>query len=633
MSTRKSGRIKPVDPTEDGVCAPHGTADSRRMLPHQVPFQWIFLELWQRRKEDLEAQIRRVYGAAAGEERATLDTEVQKSNDAYTLLVESKECHEGKAYSDLDEQRCMDADRNLLDVLHGMESSALCLSGGGIRSASFCMGVLQGLARFGFSGGRGTKQPHVLSELDYLSTVSGGGYIGSWLMAWTKRLADPPPGRKDARHPRRPSDEAFLDVVKALAGDSPHTTGDPAPRPIRHLRDYTSFLAPKFGLTLDTWTLVAIVFRNLLVNWVMILPIFLAVISMVQVIHSGLFRFAAMWVHASGFYLPFGVATVLFTFAGVMAGIRMPSRQSDELFGAKLEPKMVGVFFILPLAISTVILMAIWLEMRSLWTQNPSKLIFWFAASSAVSFAVVPIVRTYFSRPSSAEYSDHRPMTRYLAGIAGSIAAGTLLSLCLFLVGSHAQSWMERAPRVQTQTVSSAALLTLPDRSTVDLRVSQPGTTVPAVEKSDERVRLEVNGRLVGAEADRFILYGFPAVWLILIARLVSLLRIHRRVRSRHRPRVVGTCRWNHDVRAHPVGLFSGSRHLHAHHFFADANPGQTLGRGTAYRPSRCVRRLQYLRRSGRIAAKRGRRSLLWEACSIASGWWCRRSAPWRCSL
>src|SRR5665213_2107948 len=35
---------------------------------------------------------------------------------------------------------------------------------------------------------------HMLCELDYLSTVSGGGYIGSWLMAWTKRLTDQAPG-------------------------------------------------------------------------------------------------------------------------------------------------------------------------------------------------------------------------------------------------------------------------------------------------------------------------------------------------------------------------------------------------------------------------------------------------------
>ncbi|HEY1695111.1 MAG TPA: hypothetical protein VGG39_23245 [Polyangiaceae bacterium] len=46
----------------------------------------------------------------------------------------------------------------------------LALSGGGIRSATFCLGVLQALARAG-----------LLRRIDYMSTVSGGGYVGSFL--------------------------------------------------------------------------------------------------------------------------------------------------------------------------------------------------------------------------------------------------------------------------------------------------------------------------------------------------------------------------------------------------------------------------------------------------------------------
>jgi hypothetical protein len=46
----------------------------------------------------------------------------------------------------------------------------LAFSGGGIRSATFCLGVIQALARL-----------RLLRAFDYLSTVSGGGYIGAWL--------------------------------------------------------------------------------------------------------------------------------------------------------------------------------------------------------------------------------------------------------------------------------------------------------------------------------------------------------------------------------------------------------------------------------------------------------------------
>ena len=46
----------------------------------------------------------------------------------------------------------------------------LALSGGGIRSSAFCLGVIQALAKNG-----------LLKAVDYLSTVSGGGFIGSCL--------------------------------------------------------------------------------------------------------------------------------------------------------------------------------------------------------------------------------------------------------------------------------------------------------------------------------------------------------------------------------------------------------------------------------------------------------------------
>ena len=46
----------------------------------------------------------------------------------------------------------------------------ICLSGGGIRSSTFSLGVLQGLAK-----------KKLLKYVDYMCTVSGGGYIGSCL--------------------------------------------------------------------------------------------------------------------------------------------------------------------------------------------------------------------------------------------------------------------------------------------------------------------------------------------------------------------------------------------------------------------------------------------------------------------
>src|ERR1700722_10335777 len=63
--------------------------------------------------------------------------------------------------------------------LNALSSNALCLSGGGIRSAAFALGVIQAFASQPRSGsqepgssGRADESP--VTRFHYLSTVSGG---------------------------------------------------------------------------------------------------------------------------------------------------------------------------------------------------------------------------------------------------------------------------------------------------------------------------------------------------------------------------------------------------------------------------------------------------------------------------
>jgi patatin-like phospholipase len=117
--------------------------------------------------------------------------------------------------------------------------SALCLSGGGIRSAAFCLGVLQALACAG-----------LLTSFDYLSTVSGGGYIGSWLQRMIAGRGSPEKA------------EAALGCADTVAAE------------LTNLRNYTSYLAPQGGLfSTDTWTDVVLYGRNVLLNLVVYLPL------------------------------------------------------------------------------------------------------------------------------------------------------------------------------------------------------------------------------------------------------------------------------------------------------------------------------------------------------------------------
>jgi hypothetical protein len=78
----------------------------------------------------------------------------------------------------------------------------LALSGGGIRSATFNLGLLQSLAR-----------QNILRYCDYLSTVSGGGYIGACL---SSLLDDPNNSVERDRFPFRPGGQKIPDERKEL---------------------------------------------------------------------------------------------------------------------------------------------------------------------------------------------------------------------------------------------------------------------------------------------------------------------------------------------------------------------------------------------------------------------------------
>jgi hypothetical protein len=128
---------------------------------------------------------------------------------------------------------------------HDARLFGLAFSGGGIRSATFNLGVAQALAQRG-----------ILSRFDYLSLASGGGYIGGWLAAWIRRSS------------MSEVEKCLASNCSAAPGAEPPEPGDPPePRQIRFLRRFSNYLTPQVGLySADTWTLVATYLRNLLLN-------------------------------------------------------------------------------------------------------------------------------------------------------------------------------------------------------------------------------------------------------------------------------------------------------------------------------------------------------------------------------
>jgi hypothetical protein len=170
-------------------------------------------------------------------------------------------------------------------LIHSQGRTALCLSGGGIRSATFSLGVLQGLARCG-----------LLERFDYLSTVSGGGYVGSWLSAWIKRS------------------EGDLDSVARQLRGAKQSDRTPEAQPVSHLRSFSNYLSPKLGFfSADVWTLVVLYLRNLIINWAVIIPFLMALLIIPRICVA-----VVRWHSYDNPWWPFWIALCLST--GVIFG-------------------------------------------------------------------------------------------------------------------------------------------------------------------------------------------------------------------------------------------------------------------------------------------------------------------------
>jgi hypothetical protein len=202
----------------------------------------------------------------------------------------------------------------------------VAFSGGGIRSATLNLGVLQGLARSG-----------LLRYVDYLSTVSGGGYIGSWFTALCQR-----------RFARNASDargagvlpfnrEGFKAFEKALAWSAGDRDGDGPQREdraISFLREFSNYLTPKLGMfSGDTWALIAIYLRNALLNQLVLLLALAGVLLLPRLLspfvaqaEAGDLREFLVWMGIGGAVL----ASTAWNLGRNLAGVTAPRSRSAE---------------------------------------------------------------------------------------------------------------------------------------------------------------------------------------------------------------------------------------------------------------------------------------------------------------
>jgi len=121
--------------------------------------------------------------------------------------------------------------------------------------------------------------------VDYISAVSGGGYIAAWLVNWIQK-------------------RSFKQVVDGLRSPS----GTLSPRQIQWLRQYSSYLTPRVGLFGSDFSLFLTTYiHNLLRNAVVLLLLSVVVLMIPRAMLSSL-----LWLGTSS---PLGVQT-----AGVLGG-------------------------------------------------------------------------------------------------------------------------------------------------------------------------------------------------------------------------------------------------------------------------------------------------------------------------
>lgn len=132
----------------------------------------------------------------------------------------------------------------------------LALSGGGIRSATFCLGIVQVLVK---------KQ--LFHHFDYLSTVSGGGYLGAFLSTSLGTVQEPGASEKAQKKLKSDQRQPVLDRLQ----DVFQRDGGTESGLIRHLRNNSKYLLN--GGILAKLEVASLLISGIFWNLLMMLPL------------------------------------------------------------------------------------------------------------------------------------------------------------------------------------------------------------------------------------------------------------------------------------------------------------------------------------------------------------------------
>jgi Patatin-like phospholipase len=262
-------------------------------------------------------------------------------------------------------------DKSVVGGCHDM--IGLALSGGGIRSAAFCTGVLQGLAN-----------NDVMPKIDYLSTVSGGGYIGAAVS-----VSQPWPD----------------DVFPFLPANKDEKVDSEA---MRQLRNNANYL--KFGKAMQMLINLAIYLRGLVANIVFVAPFVVGLAGLTlfwNKDYDSLRHAELLGLDLPTWFVGFGAFA--FSIAGLVAtlliyiawSIYQSKSAAEELKGkwtwaAALVLPLLGLILFMELQ---PVLAALLLDTTGSSTRSFSftldRIITWFAPLTAIISVVTPFLGNF----------------------------------------------------------------------------------------------------------------------------------------------------------------------------------------------------------------------------------------------
>jgi len=294
----------------------------------------------------------------------------------------------------------------------------LAFSGGGIRSATFNLGILQALA-----------EKRLLHKFDYLSTVSGGGYIGSWLAALTRRFTAVVPN------------SSFADVEEALIPAKYESDKRNESTFFHWLRLYSNYLTPRTGLVSgDTWAMIGTWLRNVFLNQTILSLLF---VSVFVFCYSALLWLVKHDEYAIAFFT--SAAVLLFVAAVFMSLSVVEQVPSGEVLKTRFQRFKIALEVMLPFVVASVLLNcglsdSLELAKSPMWQWAAAGAAFYFLVWGVVAL-LAALRRLVRSRQNQRCRNGMISITALLifSPIAGALGACLLKEYTLLL--NHLPAW------------------------------------------------------------------------------------------------------------------------------------------------------------------------------------------------